>query len=47
MDSGYIKNKGVLNIASGLQLENYGTIVNTGSISGSINNDPGSICIGC
>ena len=49
VNSGYIKNKGKLDIAQGLQLENYGTIVNTGAIigAGSINNRPGSICIGC
>ena len=51
VNRGTFKNKGITDIEQlpGLKLENYGTIVNTGTITplSSIVNHPGSICIGC
>ena len=51
VNRGTFKNKGTTTIGQQplLQLENYGTIVNTGTITplSAIVNHPGSICIGC
>ena len=51
VNRGTFKNKGLTTIAQQplLKLENYGTIVNTGTITplSAIVNHPGSICIGC